>query len=336
MHFHRWKRREFITLLGGAAAAWPLAARAQQPAMPVIGFMSGRSPEESAHLLSAFRQGLSDLGFVEGQNIAIEYRWAAGEYDRLPALAAELVARRVAVLAALGGDASSVAAKDATSVIPIVFGMGADPVEAGLVESFNRPGGNATGYTILTSELEPKRIGLLRELAPGIPLIGALLGPDAGRTAAARARLLQEIEDAARKLGQRLVIAKAGSDAELDAAFGSLVQERVGAMLVSAVAYFDTRRDRIISFAAQNKLPTIYHLREYAVSGGLISYGPRIVDSYRQAGTYVGRILRGVKPADLPVLQASRFELVLNMKTANALGLAVPNSMQLLADEVIE
>jgi putative ABC transport system substrate-binding protein len=216
-------------------------------------------------------------------------------------------------------------------VIPIVFGMGGDPVQAGLAESFNRPGGNATGYTILTTELEPKRIGLLRELVPGIPLMGALLGPTSVAT-----HQLKEIEDATRKLGQRLFVAKAGNDGELDAAFASLIQERVGALLVAASAYFDTRRARIISFAAENKLPAIYQLREYAAAGGLISYGPRITDSYYQAGIYVGRILRGAKPADLPVLQASRFELVINMKTANALGLAVPNSMQLLADEVIE
>jgi putative tryptophan/tyrosine transport system substrate-binding protein len=327
------RRREVITLLGGAAAAWPLAARAQeQPAMPVIGFMSARSPEDSAYLLAAFRQGLNEVGFLEGQNIAIELRWARGQYDRLPALAAELVQRRVAVLAALGGDLSSVTARQATSIIPIVFGMGADPVEHGLVDSFSRPGGNATGYTILTSELEPKRIGLLHELVPAAPLIGALLGPDAPRTA----RQLQEIEDATRSLKRRLVVAKAGSDTELDAAFASLSQQRVGTMLVAASAYFDTRRERIIAFAAKSRIPAIYQLREYAVSGGLISYGPRIADSYRQAGVYVGRILRGAKPADLPVLQPTRFELVINLKTANALGLTVPNAMQLLADEVIE
>jgi putative tryptophan/tyrosine transport system substrate-binding protein len=327
------RRREVITLLGGAAAAWPLAARAQeQPAMPVIGFMSARSPEDSAYLLAAFRQGLNEVGFLEGQNIAIELRWARGQYDRLPALAAELVQRRVAVLAALGGDLSSVTTRQATSIIPIVFGMGADPVEHGLVDSFSRPGGNATGYTILTSELEPKRIGLLHELVPAAPLIGALLGPDAPRTA----RQLQEIEDATRSLKRRLVVQKAGSDTELDAAFASLSQQRVGTMLVAASAYFDTRRERIIAFAAKSRIPAIYQLREYAVSGGLISYGPRIADSYRQAGVYVGRILRGAKPADLPVLQPTRFELVINLKTANALGLTVPNAMQLLADEVIE
>jgi ABC-type uncharacterized transport system substrate-binding protein len=331
MQFDGLNRREVITLIGGAAA-WPLAARAQQAAMPVIGFMSGRSPEDSAHLLATFRQGLSEMGFAEGQNVVIEFRWARGQYDRLPALATELVERPVAVLAALGGEASSIAAKRATSTIPIVFGMGADPVELGVVDSFNRPGGNATGYTILTSELEPKRIGLLRELVPSIPLIGALLGPNAPRAG----RQLREIEEATRKIGQRLFVARAGNDTELDAAFRSLIEQRVGAMLVAAVAYFDTTRERIIAFAAKSKIPAIYHLREYAVAGGLISYGPRITDAYHQAGVYVGRILRGAKPADLPVLQASRFELVINMKTANALGLAVPNSMQLLADEVIE
>jgi len=330
------RRREFITLLGGAVAMpsmlGPRTAHAQQPPMPVIGFMSGRSPEDSAHLLAAFRQGLSEMGFAEGQNVVIEFRWARGQYDRLPALATELVERPVAVLAALGGEASSIAAKRATSTIPIVFGMGADPVEAGLVDSFNRPGGNATGYTILTTELEPKRIGLLRELVPTIPLMGALLGSNVP----VAARQLREIEEATRKIGQRLFVARAGNDTELDAAFRSLIEQRVGAMLVAATAYFDTTRERIIALAAGSKIPAIYHLREYAVAGGLISYGPRITDAYHQAGVYVGRILRGAKPADLPVLQASRFELVINMKTANALGLAVPNSMQLLADEVIE
>jgi putative tryptophan/tyrosine transport system substrate-binding protein len=325
-------RREFITLLGGAAVVWPLAARAQQAAMPVIGFMSGRSPEDSAHLVAAFRQGLSDLGFTEGQNVGIEFRWAHGHYDRLPAFAAELVGRRVAVLAAVGGDVSSLAAKQATSTIPIVFGMGADPVRAGLVDSFARPGGNATGYTILTNLIEPKRIGLLLELVPDLRLLGILINPDTPPAA----RQLREIEDAAGKIGQRLFIAKAGNDSDLNAAFDSLLQQRVGAMLVAASAYYDTRREAIIDFAERSKLPAMYQLREYAVAGGLISYGPRITDSYHQAGIYVGRILKGAKPADLPVLQPTKFELVVNLKTAAALGLAVPNSMQLLADEVIE
>jgi putative ABC transport system substrate-binding protein len=300
--------------------------------MQVIGFMSGRSPEDSAHLLAAFRQGLSEVGFVEGQNVAIEFRWARGQYDRLPALAAELVERRVAVLAGVGGDVSAIAAKRATSTIPIVFGTGSDPVAAGLVDSFNRPGGNATGYTLLTNEIEPKRLGLLHELVPDAALIGALLNPNFPPAA----RQLREIEDAAPKIGVRLFVTNASDDTELTAAFESFAQQRVRAVLVAADPYFDTRRDRIIALAAQNRLPTIYQFREYAVSGGLISYGPRITDGYRQAGIYAGRILHGAKPADLPVVQPTRFELVINLKTANALGLLVPNSMQLLADEVIE
>ena len=326
------RRREFIALLGGAAVTWPLSAGAQQAGLPVIGFMSGRSPEDSAHLVAAFRKGLNDLGFVEGQNVAIEFRWARGQYDRLPALATELAARQVAVLAAVGGDFSALAAKQASPTIPIVFGTGGDPVQSGLVNSINHPGGNATGYTILTNELEPKRIGLLRELAPGLPLLGALLNPDAPLAS----RQWQEIEAACKTIGQRLVFTTATSDADLEAAFGALIQQRVGAMLVTANAYFDTRRDRIISFAAHHRLPAMYHLREYAIDGGLISYGPRIIDSYQQAGVYVGRILRGAKPADMPVLQPTRYELVINLKTAGTLGFVVPNSMQLLADEVIE
>ena len=325
------KRRALITLLGGAAA-WPLPASAQQHAMQVIGFMSGRSPEDSTHLLAAFRQGLSEVGFVEGQNVAIEFRWARGQYDRLPALAAELVERRVAVLAGVGGDVSATAAKRATSTIPIVFGTGSDPVAAGLVDSFNRPGGNATGYTLLTNEIEPKRLGLLHELVPDAALIGALLNPNFPPAA----RQLREIEDAAPKIGVRLFVTNASNDTELTAAFESFAHQRVRAVLVAADPYFDTRRDRIIALTAQNRLPAIYQFREYAVSGGLISYGPRITDGYRQAGIYAGRILHGAKPADLPVVQPTRFELVINLKTANALGLLVPNSMQLLADEVIE
>src|SRR5262249_43597899 len=310
---------------------WALAAGSPAAVVAAVGFMRRGSPGDFSSLVGAFRAGLSDFGLIEGQNIPIEFRWAGGRSARLPSLTAELVARRVAVLAAVGGDAPAAAAQQATSVIPIVFGIGGDPVQAGLVKSLNRPGGNVTGYTLLTNDLEPKRIGLLRELVPGALRIGALLGP-AGVTVPAR----QEIEDATRKFGQHLFVAKVGSDAELDAALRSLVQEKVGALLVAASAYFDTRRDKIIAFAAKHKLPAIYQFREYAAAGGLISYGPRITDSYHHAGIYVGRILKGTKPADLPVLQPTKFELVINLKTANALGLAVPNSMQLLADEVIE
>src|SRR5262249_1648988 len=311
---------------------WALAAGSPAAVVAAVGFMRRGSPGDFSSLVGAFRAGLSDFGLIEGQNIPIEFRWAGGRSARLPSLTAELVARRVAVLAAVGGDASAAAAKQATSVIPIVFGIGADPVQAGLVKSLNRPGGNATGYTLLTNDLETKRFGLLRELVPGTPRAGVLFGGRAWVTVRSR----QEIEDAARKSGQHLIVATVGSDAELDGALRSLIHEQVGALLVAASAYFDTQRDRIIAFAAEHKLPAIYQFREYAVAGGLISYGPRITDSYHHAGIYVGRILKGTKPADLPVLQPTKFELVINLKTANALGLVVPNSMQLLADEVIE
>jgi len=326
------QRREFIALLGGAAVAWPRAAPAQQPAVPVIGFMSGRSPDDSVHLVAAFREGLGEAGFVEGQNVAIEYRWALGHYDRLPALAADLVSRRVAVLAALGGELSALAGKQATSTIPIVAGIGSDPVRSGLVESISRPGGNVTGYTVLTSEMEPKRLGMLRDLVPGAGVIGVLLNPNFPPSAGQ----LQELETAAQKTDQQLLILKASDDAELSAGFGSLLHQRVGALLVCADPYFDTQRDRIIAFAAQNRLPTMYHFREFAVAGGLISYGPSITDAYRQAGVYVGRILKGVKPADLPFLQPTKFEFVINLKTAKALVLSIPAGLLSFADEVIE
>ena len=279
------RRRDFITLLGGAAAAWPLAARGQQPALPVIGFMSGRAPEDSSYLVDAFRQGLIQSGFVEGRNVAVEFRWAHGDYDRLPALAAELVGRNVAVLVGVGGDNSAVAAKKATSTIPVVFGMGGDPVKAGLVDSLNRPGGNATGFTLLTNQLEPKRVGLMRELVPSASLFGALLNPGFLPSA----NQLQDIEGAARAINLKLLVAKADNDTELDAAFVSLVQQRVGAVLVTANPYFDTRRDHIIALAAQNRLPAFYQFREFATAGGLISYGPRVTDGYQQvsAGWYL-------------------------------------------------
>src|SRR5262245_52725177 len=297
------KRRQFIAVVG-AAAAWPLVARAQQPAMPVIGWMSGRSPDDSAHLLAAFRDGLRETGFVEGESVAIEYRWAGGQYDRLPAMAADLVSRAVAVLVGVGGDPSALAAKQATSTIPIVFGMGGDPVAAGLVASFNRPGGNATGYSLLTNLMEPKRVGLLHELVPGVTVLGALLNPHFPPAV----HQLQQIEEAARTIGLQLFAGSASNDAELNDAFASLVQRRVGAVLVAADPYFGTRRDKIIALAAQARLPAIYQFREFAVAGGLISYGPSITEMYKHGGEYVGRILRGTKPADLPVLQPTKFE----------------------------
>jgi len=324
-------RREFI-VTRGSAAAWPLAARAQQPAKPVIGFMSGRSPEDSAHLAAAFEQGLAEEGFVEGQNVTIEFRWAQGDYDRLPALAADLVSRKVAVLVGVGGDVSALVAKRPTATIPVVFGMGGDPVKAGLVASFNRPGGNVTGYTLWTSEMESKRLGLLRELMPGVPLIGILVNPQFPPTE----QELADLEPAAKAVSQQLFVARANDDTELSAALTSFVQQRVGAFLVTASPFFDTRRDRIIGFAAQNRLPAIYQFREYAVAGGLISYGPNIVESYRNAGVYVGRILKGTKPADLPVLQPTKYDFVINLKTAKALGLTVPPTLLAVAGEVIE
>jgi putative tryptophan/tyrosine transport system substrate-binding protein len=326
------RRREFIAVLGGTAAAWPLVARSEQPAMPVIGFMSGRAPEDSAYLVSAFRKGLAETGFVEGQTVTIEFRWAHGDYDRLPVLAADLVSRKVAVLVGVGGDVSALAAKKATSTIPIVFGMGTDPVKVGLVASFNRPGGNATGFTLWTSEMESKRLGLMRELVPGVSLIGVLVNPQFPPAM----QELADLESVAKGVNQQLFAARADNDAELDTALATFVQQRVGAYLVTAAPFFDTRMGRIVGFAAQNRLPAIYQFREYAVAGGLISYGPNIVESYRNAGVYVGRILKGEKPADLPVLQPTNFDFVINMKTAKELGLTVPPTLLAEAGEVIE
>jgi putative ABC transport system substrate-binding protein len=326
------KRRAFITLLGGAAVAWPLAARAQQPAMPVIGFLSSRSPEDSTHLIPAFAAGLAEGDYVEGRNLSIEFRWARGRYDLLPAMAAELVSRRVTVLTTAGGEPSALAAKQATSTIPIVFGIGGDPIALGLVESFSRPGGNATGVTLLTNLMEPKRLGLLRELVPGVPLIGVLLNPKF----APASRQLQQVEEAARSIDQRILVANASTDEELEIAFAALTRERVGALLVTADPYFDTRREQIVGFAARHRLPAIYQFREYAVAGGLLSYGVSITDAYRQYGVYTARILKGAKPADLPVLQPTKFETVINLKTAKALSVKISDNLLSLAGEVIE
>src|SRR5262249_27296382 len=325
------RRREFIKLLGGSVATWPITTRAQT-AMPLIGFMSGRAPEESKHLLAAFHQGLGEAGFIEGKNVAIEYRWAFGHYDRLPAMASDLVKRKVAVLVAVGGDVSGLAAKQATSTIPIVFGFGSDPVAAGMVASLSRPGGNATGYVLLTNEMEPKRLGMLHDLVPNASVIGVLLNPNFPPAA----KQLAALEDAARAIDQRLAVFKASNDAELDACFKLLIEQHVSAMLVAGDPYFDTQRGRITAFAEQNKLPAIYHFREYAVAGGLISYGPRITDGYRQAWVYTGQILNGAKPGDLPMVQPPKYEFVINLKTAKLLGLAIPSGLISFADEVIE
>ena len=325
------RRREFIKLLGGSVAAWPITTRAQT-AMPLIGFMSGRAPEESKHLLAAFHQGLGEAGFVEGKNVTIEYRWAFGQYDRLPAIASDLVKRNVAVIVAVGGDVSGLAAKQATSTIPIVFGSGSDPVGAGMVASLSRPGGNATGYVLLTNEMESKRLGILHDLVPNASVVGVLLNPNFPPAA----MQLAALENAARAINQRLMVFRASNDSELDACFKLLVEQRVGAMLVAGDPYFDTQRARIAAFAAQNKLPAIYHFREYAVAGGLISYGPRITDGYRQAGIYTGQILNGAKPGDLPMVQPTNYEFVINLKTAKALGMTIPSGLISFADEVIE
>jgi putative ABC transport system substrate-binding protein len=326
------RRRSFMAGLACATASWPLAARSQQQPMPLIGFMSGRSAEDSLHLVAAFRDGLGETGFVEGQSITIEYRWANGQYERLPALAAELVSRGVDVLVGVGGDVSAVAAKRATTTIPVVFGMGDDPVKSGLVESLNRPGGNATGYTLLTNQLESKRLGLLRDLVPNAAVYGVLVNP----TFPPAAHELRDLEEAARKVGQSLFVANASNDTELDAGFGLLLQQQVSALLVNPDPYFDTRRNRIVTFVQQHRLPAISQFREYAAAGGLISYGPSITDAYRGAGVYVGRILKGAKPADLPVVQPTKFEFVINLKTAKALGIKISDNVLSLADEVIE
>jgi putative tryptophan/tyrosine transport system substrate-binding protein len=325
-------RRDFIVLLGGVAVSWPLAARAQQGARPVIGFMSGRAPDDSQHLLEAFRRGLRDEGFGEGENVTIEFRWARGDYSKLAGLAADLVARQVKVLVAVGGEPSAQSAKRATQTIPIVFGMGGDPVKSGLVASFNKPGGNATGLTLLSSLLEPKRLSILRELVPGAPLIGVLINP---KNTPATIQL-QQIEAAARAIGQRYVVANASNDSEIEGAFALFARQKASALLVAADPYFDTRRDRIVAFAQQSRLPAIYQFREYAVTGGLLSYGVSITDVYRQFGQLTAKILKGAKPSDLPVQQPTKFELVINMKTAKSLGIEISSNLLSIADEVLE
>jgi putative ABC transport system substrate-binding protein len=326
------RRREFISLLGGAAAVWPLAARAQQPAMPVIGFLNSGSANTFAHLANAFRQGLKEVGYIEGQNVTIEYRWAESRYDQLPALAADLVKRQVNVIAATGGEQSAIAAKAATTRIPIVFTAGGDPVKQGLVASLNHPGGNLTGMFFLTGAIESKRLGLLRELVPNAAIIGVLLNPNSP----AVELQLRDIPDAARAIGQRIVILEANNDRDIDAAFATLVQRQIEALLVAGDPLFSNRRDQIVALAARNSIPTIYYFRDFDAAGGLMSYGANLSDVFRQLGIYTGRILKGEKPSDLPVMQPTKFELVVNLKTASSLGLTVPPSLLAIADEVIE
>jgi ABC-type uncharacterized transport system substrate-binding protein len=326
------RRRDFITLIGSMAVAWPLTARAQPPSMPVIGFLHGASPEPFAQLMATFREGLKDVGYVEGQNVAIEYRWANGQYDRLPALASDLVQRQVAVITTAGGSLSGLAAKKATATIPIVFTAGDDPVKVGLVASLNHPGENITGVSVLIGALDAKKLGLLREIVPKVAVIGVLENP----TIPAVKDRLGSVQEAARKAGQQIQVFFASDEPTLEATFPRLAQSGVGALVVGSDPFFNSQRDRLVALSARYAIPAIYETRDYVVAGGLMSYGTKLAEGYRQVGIYTGRILKGDKPADLPVVQSSKFELVINVKTANVLGLAVPNSMQLLADEVIE
>jgi putative tryptophan/tyrosine transport system substrate-binding protein len=330
MRYNRLKRRELISLFGGAAVSWPLVSRAQQPLIPVVGFLSGRSPAESAGVVAAFRKGLFETGYAESQNVSIDFRWAEGQSDRLPALASELVHRPVDVIAALGE--SGPAAKAATTTIPIVFGSGGDPVEAGLVASLNRPGGNITGATFLTAVLGAKRLGLLHELVPGAPVVALLVNPN---TFVGQVQI-RDVQEAARALGQSLVVLDGGTDERIETAFAALAPQHVAALLVGADPFFDTRRERLVALASQHRMPAIYQFREYAVAGGLMSYGTSITDMYRLVGLYVGRVLKGEKPADLPVMQVTKFELVINLTTARALGVKISDNLLSLADEVIE
>jgi putative tryptophan/tyrosine transport system substrate-binding protein len=326
------RRREFITLLSGAAAAWPLAARAQQVAMPVIGYLSSRSPDDTRHLLAAFLRGLNEAGYVEGQSVMIEYRWARGQYDRLAAMAAELAGRPVTILVATGGEPAALAAKAVSSTVPIVFATGGDPVRLGLAASYNRPGGNATGINFLTATLEAKRLGLLHELLPNLGTIGVVLNPD---FPLAEAQLL-DMQDAARALGLQIHPLRANTDGEVEAAFEIMARERIGALAVAASPFFDTRQDLLVALAARHSVPAVYQFREYAAAGGLMSYGIDPLDAYRQVGVYAGRILKGAKAGELPLLQPTKFEFVINLRTAKALGIKFSDNLLSLADEVIE
>ena len=325
------RRREFITLIGGAAAAWPLGARAQQLTTPVVGFLHVASPRAFPHLIAGFHQGLKEAGFVEGQNVMIEYRWAEGHYDHLSGLAADLVRRSVSVFVAVGGEESALAAKAATTTIPTVFLVARDPVMTGLVASLSRPGGNATGVNLFGAELGAKRLGLLHDLVPTASVVGFLLNPNY-LTAEAE---VKQVEAAARLIGCQVLRLKAGSERELDAAFERM-RERIGALLVGTDPFFNSRRERIVALAASERIPTMFDQREFAVAGGLMSYGTSLANAYRQVGIYAGRLLKGEKASELPVLQPTKFEFVINLRTARALGVDVPLHLQQLADEVIE
>lgn len=326
------RRREFIRLLGGATAALPFAASAQQAAMPVIGFLHTGIADRYTNVLAGFRQGLKEAGFEEGQNVAIQFRWANDQPGRLPTLAAELVRRRVAVILAGGGAASALSAKAATSTIPIVLALGSDPVQLGLVASLNQPGGNVTGVTFITTELVAKRLDLLRELVPEATTIAFLFDPG-NPTAKGQ---MSDMLAAAQALGQRLVVLEARSDHDFERAFTTLAERRAGALVVGAFQLFTSNSDKLVALAARYKIPAIYQHREFALNGGLISYGASIVDAYRQGGLYVGQILKGENPGDLPVQQSTKVELVINLRTAQALGITIPPTLLVRADEVIE
>jgi putative ABC transport system substrate-binding protein len=326
-----FNRRDFVRLSTGVAAAWPLTAHAQQP-MPVVGFLNGASPKELGSRVVAFRGGLAEQGYVEGHSVAIEYRWGLGQYERLPEMAVDLVRRRVAVIAATGGVPSVRAAKAATSAVPIVFTMGADPVAFGLVASLNRPGGNVTGITLISGEVVSKRITLLRDLLPGAKILGVLMNS----TAPASEAEVVVAERVAHTFGWQVKVLRVGRELDFDAAFQPLMRERTDALLVTTDPIFESQRQRIVALAAQYAIPAIYALREYAVAGGLMTYGASISDVYRQAGLYAGRILKGEKAAGLPVMQASKFELSINLKTAKTLGIEVPRKLLAIADELID
>ena len=325
-------RRKFITALGGTAIAWPLVARAQRPTLPVIGFLGAASPDGYAPFVGGFLKGLKGAGFVDGENVAIAYRWAEGQYDRLPALAADLVARRVSVIVATGGLPASLAAKEATKTIPIVFTLGSDPVKFGLVASLSRPGGNVTGVSLFAYLLDAKRVELMHELVSGATTIALLANPNSPQADGQ----IADVEAASRTFGQQLIILKASSDSDIDEAFAALASRKVNALLVSADPFFLSRRDQIVGSVARLSVPAMYEWRQFAEAGGLMSYGVDLVDAYRQAGVYVAKIVNGAKSADLPVLQPTKFEFVINIKTAKKMGLDLPAKLQALADEVIE
>jgi putative tryptophan/tyrosine transport system substrate-binding protein len=326
------RRRKFITLLAGAAAAWPFAVRAQQPAMPVIGFLNGRTPASDAHLVAAFREALNESGYVEGRNVTIEFRWAEGQLDRLPELAADLVRRKVSVIFAGAIDTQIRAVKAAVATIPTVMGTGGDPVELGLVTSFHRPGGNATAITVISAALWPKRLELLREMASQSTVIAVLINPNNQNAESA----MRDIRAAARAIGQKILILSASGERDFDPAFATFANKRADALIVTDDAIFINQREKLVGLAARHSVPAIYGRREFTAAGGLMSYGASTIDQYRQAGLYVGRILKGAKPADLPVLQPTKFDLVINLKTAKALGLTVPDKLIALSSDVIE